>query len=200
MNKHRKDGISDLTLSFIVEAYPRELFRHLSEALGYKVETRHPGIFEVTGAMMPIQIIESKSLSDDENIWIRNLTRELSETEQDLQWLKRLKQECDSKLDIGAYLYAIVEANRQRLNRGENDMLTARMCKTFEELGWTEIWRNNGKLEGKLEGELKGKLEGELKGKLEAAQAMFDEGDSIEKIARVTKLPLEMLKEKLAIQ
>ena len=32
------------------------------------------------------------------------------------------------------------------------------------------------------------------------ALAMFAEGDSIEKIARVTKKPLELLKEKLRVQ
>ena len=42
--------------------------------------------------------------------------------------------------------------------------------------------------------------EGELKGKIGTALAMFAEGDSIEKIARVTRLSLETLKEKLAVQ
>ena len=42
-------------------------------------------------------------------------------------------------------------------------MLSAEICKTFEELGWGEIWRQKGVEEG----ELKGKLEGELKGKAE---------------------------------
>jgi len=42
------------------------------------------GIFIVTGAMVPIQIIESKLLSEGENIWIRNLTSDLSKPEQDL--------------------------------------------------------------------------------------------------------------------
>ena len=35
---------------------------------------------------------------------------------------------------------------------------------------------------------------------LEMARAMFAEGDSLEKIARVTKKPLELLKEKLRVQ
>jgi hypothetical protein len=38
------------------------------------------------------------------------------------------------------------------------------------------------------------------KGKLETARAMFAEGDSLEKIARVTEIPLKTLKKKLLIQ
>jgi len=43
---------------------------------------RNPAIFVVTGAMMPIQIIKSKVFTDDENLLIQNLTRELSEPKQ----------------------------------------------------------------------------------------------------------------------
>ena len=176
--------VPDLTLSFVVTVHPRELFRHLRDTLGYTVEERHHGIHVVTGAMIPIQIVNSVKLSKDENHWLKNLTRELSSLEQDLKWLKRLKQEYDSVLDLGAYLHAIVEANRQRLNKGENDMLSAEICKTFEELGWTEKWIEKG-------------IE---KGKLEDARAMFAEGINIETISRVTKIPLKTLKKKLSEQ
>ena len=178
-------NIPDLTLSFVVTVHPRELFRHLHDTLGYTSEERHPGIFVITGGMIPIQIINSIKLSEDENHWLRNLTRKLSKPEQDLKWLRRLKKEYDSVLDLSAYLYAIVEANRQRLNKEETDMLwSAEICKTFEELGWTEKWMEKG-------------IE---KGKLETAHAMFAEGDSPEKISRVTKIPLNTLKKKLSIQ
>ena len=42
--------------------------------------------------------------------------------------------------------------------------------------------------------------EGMEEGRLEYARAMFAEGDSLEKIARITKWPMETLKEKLTIQ
>ena len=50
------------------------------------------------------------------------------------------------------------------------------------------------------EGIEKGRQEGELNGKLETAKALFEEGFSLEKLAGITNLPLEMLKEKLRIQ
>ena len=37
-------------------------------------------------------------------------------------------------------------------------------------------------------------------GKLETAQSMFADGDSLEKIVRITRIPLETLSEKLRVQ
>ena len=53
-------------------------------------------------------------------------------------------------------------------------MLTAEFCETIEKNGLGEKLRQEGRQEGRLED----------------AKAMFVEGDSLEKIARVTKLPL----------
>ena len=48
------------------------------------------------------------------------------------------------------------------------------------------------------EGREKGRKEGIVKGKLETARAMFLEGDSLEKIARVTGISQKMLKAELS--
>ena len=62
-------------------------------------------------------------------------------------------------------------------------MLTAEMRKTIEEIGWGEKWRQEGRMEERLGN----------------ARALFAEGDSIEKIARITRIHVDMLKEKLLI-
>ena len=72
-------------------------------------------------------------------------------------------------------------------------MLSAEMRETIEKNGWSDKWRQEGKLEGIKEGELKG-IE---KGKLEIAKALFEDDFTIEDIKRFTGLPLDMLKEKL---
>jgi predicted transposase/invertase (TIGR01784 family) len=51
------------------------------------------------------------------------------------------------------------------------------------------------KLEGKIEGEIKGKLEGRFELSLETAKKMREEGDSIEKIIRITGLTEAQLRE-----
>ena len=58
-----------------------------------------------------------------------------------------------------------------------------------------EVWFEEGREEGRLEGRLEN-----AERLLEIARAMFVDGDSLEKIARNTKLPMETLKEKLTIQ
>jgi hypothetical protein len=178
--------IADLTLSFVVASHPRELFRHLREKLGYEVEETHPGIFVVTGAMMPIQVINSTKLSDAENIWLRNLNRNLPE--KDLSWVRRLERKYGKLIDLGAYLFVVITANQDKLSKEDLLMLTTRTRQMIEEIGWGEQWRQKY-IEKGIE-----------KGKLEDAQAMFAEGDSLEKIARVTKIPPKTLKEKLRIQ
>ena len=71
-------------------------------------------------------------------------------------------------------------------------MLSAEICKTFEELGWSEKWLMKGREEGIEKG-----IE---KGKLEDARAMFAEGFDLETIFRITKIPLDTLKNELLVQ
>ena len=184
----RNVEIADLTLSFVVAAHPRELFRYLRGELGYTVQERHPGVHVVTGAMIQIQVINSVKLSEEENRWLRNLNRKL--TEKEVAWLSQMEKKYDSLLDLSAYRHAVLTANKKMLKmlREDKSMWNEEIREIFEETGWSEEWIKKGELKGKLEG------------KLETAQAMFEDGDSFEKIARVTKIPLETLKEKIAIQ
>ena len=59
-----------------------------------------------------------------------------------------------------------------------------------------QVWREEAREEGIEEGIEKGREERDF----EIARTMFAEGDSLEKIARVTGKPLELLKEKLRVQ
>ena len=176
--------VAGLTLSFVVSGRPRELFRHLTEALGYTLEERHSGVFVVGGAIIPIQIIDIKKLSEDENLWLRNLNRNLSENS--LLWAQDMKQKQDARLDLSAWIQAVFAANHEAIkeifSKEDNRMLTAQMRRTLEEIGLGEIWRQEGWQEGKLED----------------ARAMLAEGDSLEKIARVTGIPQKTLKSKLS--
>ena len=191
--------VSDLTLSFVVTSRPRDLFRHLRTTLCFGIEERHPGVFVVTGGMIPIQIIDIRRLSDDENLWLRNLNRNLAG--ENLRSVLQLERKYGNHLDLGAYLYAILTANQEKLGKEEFLMLTAKTRKTLEEIGWGEQWRQEGRREGRLEGRREGRLEGRQEGhhagKLEDAQALFAEGDSLEKISRVTGFPIKVLKKKL---
>jgi hypothetical protein len=73
-----KTPIEDLTLSIIETRHPRELFKHVeAERLGGIRETA-PGICQIAGYPLPIQVIESKKLPAEENLWLRGLTKDLN--------------------------------------------------------------------------------------------------------------------------
>jgi hypothetical protein len=54
-----------------------KLIKHLEKELGYRVEMKWPGIYYVFGRPFPIQLIVTKALEDDENIWLRHLDKGL---------------------------------------------------------------------------------------------------------------------------
>ena len=165
--------IAELTLSFVVTSQPRELFRHLHEQFGYTVEERYPGVFVVTGAMIPIQVINSTKLSEEENLWLRNLNRNL--TEENLRWIHGKKREYGERIDLSAYLYAVFAANHKAIeeiiSKEGNRMLTAEFCETIEKIGLGAKW--------------------ELKGKIEVARNLLKVGDPIDKVITVTGLTRE---------
>ena len=168
--------VSDLTLSFVVTKYPRELFRHLRNSLGYTVQERHPGVNVVTGAMIPIQVLITSKLSEEENDILRNLGDKMPE--KNFRWMGNLEQKLGNRIDLGAYLYAVLMANQDKLSKEDFLMLTARTQKIIEETGWGDKWRQEGRLKD--------------------AKAMLAEGDSYAKISRVTEIPIKTLKRKLS--
>ena len=144
--------IADLTLNFVVTSQPRELLGHLHEQFGYEVNERYPGVFVVTGAMIPIQIINSTKLSEDENLWLRNLNKNL--TRESIRWIHDKKQEYGERIDLGAYLYAVLNANHQAIKEffsKEGKMLTAELSKTLEEIGLGAQWEMKGRQERNIE-------------------------------------------------
>jgi len=190
--------IADLTLSFVTAKHPDKLIRYLRGTLGCAVEEKHTGIFVATGAMMPIQIINITKLPEDDNLWLRNLNRNLPR--ENLRRIHILEQKYGNRIDLSAYLHMVLTANQDKLTKEDFFMLTARTRKILEEIGWAEQWRKNARLEGRKEGKLEGRKEGKLEGKLETARAMFAEGDSLAKIARVTGISRRTLKAKLPAQ
>ena len=61
---------SDITLTFVENRHPRKLLKYLTGTRGYKAEETSPGIYLVTGDYVPIQIIESGKLPEQENLWL----------------------------------------------------------------------------------------------------------------------------------
>jgi len=76
-----KLDINDITITFVSSRYPRELLGHLQKVRNLKVEEKVTGIYNITGDIFPIQIIDNRKLSVDENNWLRDLYCNLSVNE-----------------------------------------------------------------------------------------------------------------------
>ena len=70
--------ITEVTLTLVCSHYPRKLIRHLREIRGYQTSPVFPGIYEVTGDIIPIQILVTTKLAEEENLWLRNLTTHIT--------------------------------------------------------------------------------------------------------------------------
>ena len=65
---------NEITLSFVTHAFPYKLLKHLTTIRNYTIEKQEDGIYYIRGDFFPIQIVHTKKLSKEENLWLRSLT------------------------------------------------------------------------------------------------------------------------------
>jgi hypothetical protein len=168
-----KIPVTSLTLSFVESRRPKDVLAHLIEIWGCAIEERSPGIYIVKGNIIPIQIIDSRELSEAENIWLKNLDNEL-----DVPRINRITAEIMRRgktARITAYLDVITRANHASLKEALNMSDTApTLEEILEEVGLMAKWR--------------------AKAKLEVAQNLINIGLPLEKVVQATELDLETVK------
>jgi len=106
--------ITSLTVTFVESRQPQKLLRHLRDERGYTVAENHPGIYTISGDVLPIQVIDNRRLPADENLWLKSLSDRL-----DISALSRINEEATRQgktARIAAYLDVIIRANT-RLQR-----------------------------------------------------------------------------------
>jgi len=142
--------ITSLTVSFVESRYPGKLFKHLENARHYKVEENSPGIYTVKGDIIPIQVIDSRRLSPDENLWLKSLSNRL-----DPLSVIQLNDEIirlGKAAKVKAYVDVIAKANYHAV---EEAMEMGKPAKSLEEVlertGVTARAEAKGKAEGALE-------------------------------------------------
>lgn len=69
--------IDEITLTFAVSRFPREVLKYLNRREGHTVEKVENGIYYVRGSLVPIQIIVLNQLPAGKNLWLRVLTNNL---------------------------------------------------------------------------------------------------------------------------
>jgi hypothetical protein len=164
----------------------------------YKVEEKWPGIYIISGVVMPMQIIDSCKLSGREDKWLRDLSNLLE--------LPKLEQEKGDRLMqinswLGSTYYAVIlRANKKTvledLRMGNSDLASTlkMICK---EGGLLEIWESESEARGLSKGIAVGKAidiaEGKEEKATEIAMNLLRKGFSIEQASELSGLEVKKI-------
>jgi hypothetical protein len=96
--------IGEMSVTVVATRHPRKLLAFLKSR--YTVHNVQPGIYFVEGDTCPTQVIVSAELLEEDNLWLNSLRNDLSVAQ-----LERLASSKEPKVPMGAYIYAIGEAN-----------------------------------------------------------------------------------------
>ena len=161
--------------------YPQELIKHLTEQRNFTVEESHPGIYSVKGDIMPIQLIDSRKLSAEENLWLKELDNRLNPLR-----IRRLAEEIGrlgNYAHIAAYIDAIMKANSKSVGEMyEMSESALTLDEVLVKVGATARW------------EAWGEARGEARGKEEIVRNMLKSGFPVEQIASLSGLDVEKIK------
>ena len=172
--------ISDITVSFAVTVHPRDLLNYLENDRKFKVTAFDDGICHIDGDAFPVQILESKKLSPEKNLFLKNLRSNLNRN--DVQKVVEAYQQLKGFESKNIYINRLMKANKSVFE----EVLSMSITK-LEEI-FVKIWaEENGWLD-----EIYHKVEIE-KAKAIAKEMLLD-GEPLDKIVKWTKLPHEIVR------
>jgi hypothetical protein len=160
----------ECTLTLAGARKPAKLMEYLRTTPVYRVEKSAEGVYYVHGKDFPIQIVETKRLSEQENVWLANLRDDLT-----AQNAERVLAESGKKREAGiaAYLYALMTAHPKIFTEVWD--MTKRQ-KEFEQF-WLKVGKESGQLEKR-----------DRQVKLETARNALRMGLSVEQAVQLTNL------------
>jgi hypothetical protein len=133
---------------------------------------------------MPIQIIDSRKLSEDENLWLKSLDNRLGK--QELKRIGAVAQKYGKTSRIKAYIDVIAKANKECLNEVMMSDSALTLEKVFRDTGFLEKWI--------AEGEAIGEAKGEERKAEEIAKNMLKNGFSSDQTAVLSGLDIAKIK------
>jgi hypothetical protein len=173
--------ITEITITFVENRRPAKLLKHLKEVRGYGVQEGEAGIYQIMGDIIPIQIIDSRTLSGEENLWLKGLTKDL-EIGAAIDILEAGRKKA-GEIPMGAYMEVVLNANAGVfLEVGKMGNGTLTFDDVLVELGLTAKW------------EAKGREEGIEKGREEIARNALAKGLPLDTIGEITGLDIETIK------
>lgn len=117
----------EITITFVCSHYPRELMNHLRQVRNYQIEHVEKGICYIRGDFFPIQIVLTKELTDEENLWLHNLDDDIQEKEVIERLLVEYQGHSQEKL-YSSIMNIITNANAERFKE------VTGMCEALERI------------------------------------------------------------------
>ena len=124
--------IHDITITFVCHRYPRSLIRYLTDEIGYQITRVEDGIYYIIGDKIPIQLILTKELSENHNLWLKNLTDNLEDPEMVNRLIEQYAKHKENSL-YKSVMNLIVRANQEKFKE------VKAMCEALEELMKDEL-------------------------------------------------------------
>lgn len=176
-NQNEKKA-EDITITFICNHYPVKLLTHLEEQRQIQVESFDKGIYYLVGDIFPMQLIVTYQLSEEETLWLKNITNHLENRNIAEKLIKDYQKHNKEEL-YQAVMNIIVQANQETF---KEDIT---MLEVLEELF-------KDKLEEKWEdGINEGTKKGRNDERMEIISSTLLKGHAPEQIAEFNGIPLE---------
>ena len=174
-----KVPLEDITITFSLTVRPRDLFKYLKKERGLDLLSASKGITYVKGDILPVQVIESKKLPEDENLFIKGLRRG-NKTEE----ISKIINKYDNLLGLdtrNAYIDRLIRANEDAFR--EVTVVSEELQRILYEIAVERGWlaeREQAVIAATAR---------------ETARQLLSYGDPVEKIAAVTRLSVEEVME-----
>ena len=189
-----KIPVTNLTITLIGSRYPRELFQHLKNVRGYAVDEISPGIYNITGDILPIQVINRQRLSAKENLWLKTLGSELDRNELD-QLIKEIQRRPKTP-HLEPYLDVVIRANPKIFKEGiKMRKRVATLEEVFVNSGLADIYKAEAKVEARAEINAEAFAEAVEKKALAIAKNMAKMGLPVKTIVSATELKPKKVRE-----
>ena len=118
---------NEITITFVSLCFPQKLAKHLKKIRKYRINKMAKGIYYIDGDFFPIQLICTKELSDEENLWLHNLRNDITEA----HVIENLFDEYQKHKKENLYasvMNIITKANTERVKE------VTGMCEALEEI------------------------------------------------------------------
>lgn len=161
----------DMTLTFVCSHYPREFLKHLERVRGMCTEYQGGGIYYLKGDPIPMQLLITPRMSDEENYWIQSMRTDLRAGEEIRKLMREYEKHRKSK-DYTAVMNLITRANWEQME------VEKKMCDALNELFAEEL----------KEADSRGRTEGLRQGKREMIFAFLKAGADIKMIKEASGL------------